>query len=378
MAVGDALGAPLEGLDAQQIRAHYGLVIDYVDGSRAWKKKPYRWRLSGLYTDDTQQALVLADVLMNRGRIEPERVAELYLSLAQPPGEFAGAHRGVGRSFRRVLNELHSGADPMSCGQYSAGIGAAMRIAPVAIYHQSAEFDVLCEDVITASLMTHRDCRSIAGAVAVACAVRRLLDGERREPSLALRLAGDVARAESHLAAAHADRVVSLRHHAHSVSRAVAHVESVLDLPRDRALAAIVDEANSHGAEPACRRPTQGFPPLLVPTCLYVLLTTDSFDEAIVDVVNHGGDADSAGAILGAMAGASYGLKELPQRWLLGLQNRAGIESRARALATLSTEGLEIPDLVETERMLTDRESEGREQIGLRPGGSDQGANSRI
>src|SRR5216683_3570241 len=47
LAVGDALGAPLEGLSSQQIRAHYGTVDDYVDGVRAWKKKPYRWRLPG-------------------------------------------------------------------------------------------------------------------------------------------------------------------------------------------------------------------------------------------------------------------------------------------------------------------------------------------
>ena len=35
LAVGDALGAPLEGLSAQQIRAHYVQVVDYVDGARA-------------------------------------------------------------------------------------------------------------------------------------------------------------------------------------------------------------------------------------------------------------------------------------------------------------------------------------------------------
>ena len=36
--------------------------------------------------------------------------------------------------------------------------------------------------------------------------------------------------------------------------------------------------------------------------------TTESFEEALIDVVNLGGDADSAGAILGAMAGAHYGV----------------------------------------------------------------------
>ena len=47
LAVGDALGAPLEGLSAQQIKTHYGRVKNYVDGVQAWKRKPYRWRMRG-------------------------------------------------------------------------------------------------------------------------------------------------------------------------------------------------------------------------------------------------------------------------------------------------------------------------------------------
>src|SRR5579863_4641625 len=117
MAVGDALGAPLEGLSSQQIRAHYGLVVDYVDGARAWKKKPYRWRLPGLYSDDTQQALVLSDVVLEHGRIDTARLAELYLQLATPEGGYAGAHRGVGRSFRQVLADLKRGVSPDRTGQ---------------------------------------------------------------------------------------------------------------------------------------------------------------------------------------------------------------------------------------------------------------------
>src|SRR5437868_7992566 len=112
LAVGDALGAPLEGLSPQQIRAHYGTVDDYVDGVRAWKKKPYRWRLPGLYTDDTQQALALADCLIERGRIDPGHLAETYLALANPPGPYHGAHRGIGRSFRQVLMDLERGVSP--------------------------------------------------------------------------------------------------------------------------------------------------------------------------------------------------------------------------------------------------------------------------
>ena len=71
LAIGDALGAPLEGLTTQQIKTHYGRVKNYVDGVQAWKRKPYRWRLRGLYSDDTQQALALCDVLIDHRRIDP-------------------------------------------------------------------------------------------------------------------------------------------------------------------------------------------------------------------------------------------------------------------------------------------------------------------
>src|SRR5690242_10418894 len=84
LAVGDALGAPLEGLSTQQIKAHYGVVSHYVDGARAWRKKPYRWRMPGLYSDDTQQALALSDILLEHREIDPDRLAEIYLRMATP------------------------------------------------------------------------------------------------------------------------------------------------------------------------------------------------------------------------------------------------------------------------------------------------------
>lgn len=381
LAIGDALGAPLEGLSAPQIRAHYRTVVDYVDGTRAWRRKPFRWRLPGLYTDDTQQALALADVLLETGHVAAPRLAELYLALLNPKGSYAGAHRGIGRSFRLVLAELQRGVCPSRTGQVSAGIGAAMRIAPVALYFARADSDTLFDAVMASSLMTHRDVRSLAGALAVAYGVRRLLRGEPRNASFPLRLAGEVHAAEARIAADYADIVVELDAHRHSVSTAIAAVERLIDAPPERAWVELVDEANRHGSDPVCKRPTMGFPPACIPSCLYVLLTASSFEEALIEIINQGGDADSAGAILGALAGASHGLRSIPTAWLAGLKNRDGIDLRARALARHSTEGLTIPDFLETERRLSDEEAAHREGLMLtqRPsGGGDMGARGRL
>jgi len=375
LAVGDALGAPLEGLSSQQIKSHYGRVRNYVDGVRAWKRKPYRWRLRGLYSDDTQQALALCEVLIDHRRVAPERLADLYLALAKPKGAFVGAHRGLGRSFRRVLALLEHGVPAHLCGQPTAGIGAAMRIAPVPLYF-GEELGPMFESVMAASLITHRDIRSLSGALAVAHAIRRLAAGQPRDPSLMLWVASDLLRDEQRIASDYADRVLNLDRHARSLSRAVAHAESLLDLPRDRALLSLVEEANRHGAEPSCKRPTQGFPPACIPTCLYLLMTTENFEDAVTEVVNLGGDTDTAGAILGAMAGAHYGAEAIPERWLDGLQNREGIEVRAVALAQRSGAGLRIPDLIATEHELTRKEEAILEEfMSFARGGSDHGAN---
>jgi ADP-ribosyl-[dinitrogen reductase] hydrolase len=357
MAVGDALGAPLEGLSAQQIRAHYGRVTDYVDGSQAWKKKQYRWRLEGLYTDDTQQALVLADVLLELERIDPDRVAELYLGLLTPRGSFSGAHRRIGRSFRYVLAALERGDAPQWVGQPSAGIGAAMRIAPVPLYFGD-DAERMFNSVMAASLMTHRDIRSISGALFVSHVIRRLLSGQPRTPSLLLWAASDVARDTQRIVAEYPHYVLNTDVYGASLARAAAHAESLFELPRDRALAALAQEANRHGARPACKCPTMGFPPACIPTCLYVLLCADSLENAVTEIINLGGDTDTTGAILGAMAGACFGVDAIPRRWLDNLQNREGIDVRAMALHQRSTAGLEVPDLIATEQELTRRESE--------------------
>ena len=50
-------------------------------------------------------------------------------------------------------------------------------------------------------------------------------------------------------------------------------------------------------------------------TALWATMTTLSFEEALVKAVNLGNDADTGGAITGAIAGALYGLSGIPARW---------------------------------------------------------------
>jgi ADP-ribosyl-[dinitrogen reductase] hydrolase len=59
-----------------------------------------------------------------------------------------------------------------------------------------------------------------------------------------------------------------------------------------------------------------------VESATWGLLTTGSYAEPVIQVANLGNDADTAAAIVGAMAGAAYGLSGIPADWQGRLHGR--------------------------------------------------------
>lgn len=369
MAVGDALGAPLEGLGPQQIRTHYNVVDDYVDGTRAWRRKSDRWRMPGVYTDDTQQALALAETLLECGEMSATHLAEIwrrmYRTRVDSTANFPnGVHRNIGRNFRLAMEQLCDGKPPESISQASAGLSAAVRVAPLAIAYRN-DSDKLYHSVVESSLLTHSDVRGVAAALAVAFAVARLMNGESKSPAFLFHVAGDTARSESRLAQEFPDRLSGLPQHCHSISNCIARVEKTLDLGQEQAFATILDEARNHGPGVPCKRPTMGFAPAALASTFYLLVTCNSFQESLIEMVNQGGDADSTGAILGAMCGAHFGTGGIPRDWVTQLHNAEGVDGYARALVTPNEKRVrsEIPDLIETEKRLCLMEFEHRNEL---------------
>ena len=58
----------------------------------------------------------------------------------------------------------------------------------------------------------------------------------------------------------------------------------------------------------------------------------DSFEQALVNAVNLGGDADTVGAVTGQIAGAAFGANSIPTRWLSTLVWRRHLELYADKL----------------------------------------------
>ena len=399
LAVGNALGAPLEGVTSRKIEATYGVVRDYVDGVRAWRRKPDRWRMPGLHADDGQQVLALADVLIERGRVSSRDLADRLLALeAVCPDHYGGAFRSIGRSLKATLTDLANGVPPSLSGQVSAGTSASARAVPLAIRLarrvtappatetvSAAEFetranadaesrlerddDVICasswnpldaealEDLLAATLPTHRDIRALAGAAAVVSALVRVLRGEPASASLIFRVAADTRDAENLIADRYGETLHGVGDHRHAVSTALAAAEGALDhLTRGKSYRHLTRQAGRHGADKVFHHPTIGFAPALIPTCLYLFVKSQSFGEALTSLLKLGGDTDTAGAILGALSGARDGRSGIPDHWLEGLRDARSFDLRAQALAGDLDSATRIPDLVLTERTHTEQE----------------------
>jgi len=371
LAVGDALGAPLIGMKSAHVRQVYGEIDDYVDAALAWKGRPYRWALPGLYTNNTQRALAMADVLARDGRCEPRALAEVLVEMADAhvEGGACGCHRRVSRNFRAALERMRlPEGDPSACGGTSPGCGAAARVAPLALFY-AGQPDPLARAVIETTLVTHRDARSLAAALAVALAVAQAV-GQVGNPSRRSR----TAEAARLLAEQMKDAWQSLPAISQPLQTGFQSVPLALDLlPRlleegDDTLAyeSIVREANRCAPERPVHDPSEGFAPAAASTALYLALSGRSFPEAVAAAVSLGRDAHDVGAMVGAIVGAREGVEAIPAPWISRLRNAGQVRLRADNLERGAVDYSTWRGIVELESEATAAEERERRRLAER------------
>jgi ADP-ribosyl-[dinitrogen reductase] hydrolase len=84
-------------------------------------------------------------------------------------------------------------------------------------------------------------------------------------------------------------------------------------------------------------------------TVLHFYFQTDTFAECVVKTVNQGGDADTTGALAAMLAGATYGMSDIPRGWLGRLDRAVAAEIREQ-----------VPKLLAIAASLGEIDSEGR------------------
>lgn len=307
LAVGDCLGAGVEGWTAEGIRRAHGTLDHFVYPQTAW-------------TDDTQQALVLAESQLRHGVPNPEWVGRRFVEMRHGGGGRFGLHRGTGSGFRAAISTFERTGDPQHSGNIDrAGNGAAMRIAPVAAAMWELGDEEFDDAIVRVSLLTHREPSAILGALAVARLTADLVSEpafpvpETRGVWLRRELLRWLDERATWLGQAfgdtipHADRGFDF-------NRVLTRAFDVWDNGWEARRAAIEQAASALRGKRTLS--TDAFVLASVPTaiCLVLGAVTD-FRDILIQAVNLGGDADTVGAIVGGMAGAAAGLHAIPAEW---------------------------------------------------------------
>jgi ADP-ribosylglycohydrolase len=338
-----------------------------VDPLKVWSQQPWRWRQQGLYSDDTQQALFLADTLVRCRGFDAEFFGRLLLRAgqAETPGSF-GAHRGIGPTFQAALKRLSEGVPAEQTGVPSAGMGAAMRVAPVGLYYADQQ-EELAPAAVRQGLVTHCDPRALALAAAVAFAVARGASGawERLPPRDRIgELVEWVGRAEKQIETDFIARVpVQAMDMFGRVRSCVENFRHYLEMERKQVWNQVKNEANRHFPDHKITEPGDAFALAGGISALFVGVAAESFEDGVIEIIALGKDTDTMGAIAGGILGGRFGEEAIPQPWREGLQNREQVALRGEALLAKSFQGLPIEDPVEMEARLTLAETKERERL---------------
>jgi ADP-ribosylglycohydrolase len=295
-AVGDALGLPAENLSADQIR-------------RRWRG---RWKMRfifgrGMFSDDTEHTLMVAQALLTH----PEDARVFQRTLAWKfRWWFAGLPGGVGMATAKACLKLWIGFPIGKCAVHSAGSGPPMRSAILGAYFAD-EPEWRREFVLASSRLTHQGWQAETAALAVAESVALTITNHGQPDS------SEVISALRQLSSEE------------EWERLFTAIEASL-------------KAQHSVSEFACglglKKAVSGYSLHVVPVALFAWLRhPDDFGVALSSVLECGGDTDTAGAILGALAGVSGGNRSIPAEWLNALwewpRSRSFVEKIATRLA---------------------------------------------
>ena len=286
-AIGDALGATLEFMSRDEIARNYGTLRDIVGGGWLNLQK-------GEVTDDTQMARCIARSLAECGEFDGDDIASRFVEWyrTNPPD--------IGNTTRDALVRLASGVPWQEAGQQThermrprdASNGSVMRCAPVALFAR-ADPQANARYSADSSRITHANPLCVASCVALNAGIAALLNDPDSDP-------------------------------------VVVAMDATDDVPVRASLQAVPNQT-------AETLDAGGYVLATVQSSFWALTKHDTLEETIVAAVNLGQDADTTGAVTGALAGSRWGYSASPSRWLDVLRGREELVELTDRLLDLSS-----------------------------------------
>ena len=288
LALGDALGMPTQAMSPQQIQTVYGHVTGLVDGD---KSQPYAPGMAaGSVTDDTEQALLIASLLL-KGHGSGLNLDASEFSHALLAWEDSMIERGsldlLGPSTKAALERVRAGENPLRVGGEGTTNGAAMRVTPIGIAASTSDRQLFADAVWSSCQVTHATRQGFQSAALVAAAVSLGIDAGAADVTDLLWKAVAFARSLPERGAWSPEPdVVAATHRALKLA---AQPSSSLEW--------LAEQIGTSVAS------AQAIP------MAFALLARDPSPRALLQAANLGGDTDTIGAIAGAILGASLGVE---------------------------------------------------------------------
>ena len=288
LALGDALGMPTQAMSPQQIQTVYGHVTGLVDGD---KSQPYAPGMAaGSVTDDTEQALLIASLLL-KGHGSGLNLDASEFSHALLAWEDSMIERGsldlLGPSTKAALERVRAGENPLRVGGEGTTNGAAMRVTPIGIAASTSDRQLFADAVWSSCQVTHATRQGFQSAALVAAAVSLGIDaGAADVTDLLWKAVAFVRSLPERGAWSPEPDVVAATHRALKLA---AQPASSLEWLAGQIGTAVAS--------------AQAIP------MAFALLARDPSPRALLEAANLGGDTDTIGAIAGAILGASLGVE---------------------------------------------------------------------
>ncbi|KAJ7161923.1 ADP-ribosylglycohydrolase [Mycena crocata] len=325
-ALGDAIGIYTEFMTASEATQAYGSspIFSLVPPETKWRDDTHRCRFeSRAWTDDTDHTILMMLSYLRLRELSPTDFAVRLKSwckqglrvLVRPP-------MGLGKTVSAVISSPSFESNPGGTalrywndhGGTVAPNGSLMRTTPVGVICINKTEPETFAAAIRMGAVTHADPRCALSVAIVSALIRALCRGDVASAEEVHAL---IERAWTHFHATlpgHAellDRTDFERH---------AYAEDLATLSLDDLEMGYVYKCL--GAALWCLR--------------RVLAREETFRSAMVALVMYGGDADTNGAVAGALMGAVCGYKELPSEWRDGMRHAGWYKGKIEALCRVA------------------------------------------
>ena len=301
--VGDALGCPVQFESREEVARHP------VTGMRGYGTFNLP---AGSWTDDSSLTIALLESIRRTGEIDLDDIMGNFMKWLYD-GEFTpyGQSYDIGRGTMQAINQYRKNRKAKKCGgneDWNNGNGSLMRIMPACLYCSIMESSGMYTDrdaidvIHSVGGLTHAHIRSNIACGLYFFMTKHILMGEG---SLQERLQ-------------------------EGSTRGFAFYESYLTDKENLHYYDRLRDLDAFKALPADKIKSTGYVVDALEAAVWSLLTTDSFEQALLNAVNLGDDTDTVGAIAGGLAGLYYGYASIPEDWLSAIKRREWIEDMCR------------------------------------------------